>query len=306
MAKGKHATALFEVMNKTRFAGGRTGSTGGGGGGIPTPKWWFKSRNGGDGKSLLSPDEAPQAEAEAAPYVEEALPPRPAPVIMPPLASSVEVPDVNPAVAAPRAQPDLGELGRVVAVSVDPDRQQISLRLSYTSALIGGFGIFIALALAVLIGKGLRRNESSGVNDTVEGSAPRPANATSTGTRSPQPSFNDPRPPATFFTDGADRQSGLNYAIIQSYPDKDTAQKAAEFLTKNGIPCTVERNLPNWRLAWPDGSVVVGIRGFAKVNNNPALDAYKKSIMDVSLKFTNGRSRFAGFSPTMYLWRKSN
>jgi hypothetical protein len=327
MAKGKHATALFEVMNKTRFAGGRTGSTGGGGGGIPTPKWWFKSRNGGDGKSLLSPDEAPQPEAEAAPYVEEALPPRPAPVIMPPMASSVEVPDVSPAPAAAREQP--------VAVSVDSDRQQISLRLSYTSALIGGFGIFIALALAVLIGKGLtrgpspaiagtstqvlkqrpatpgvlnvpRRSESVGTNDTVEGSAPRPANATSTGTRNPQPSFNDPRPPATFFTDGADRQSGLNYAIIQSYPDKDTAQKAAEFLTKNGIPCTVERNLPNWRLAWPDGSVVVGIRGFAKVNNNPALDAYKKSIMDVSLKFTNGRSRFAGFSPTMYLWRKSN
>src|SRR5258705_14000530 len=97
MAKGKHATALFEVMNKTRFAGGRTGSTGGGGG-IPTPKWGFKSRNRGDGKSLLSPDEAPQADVEAAPYVEKALPPRPAPGIMPPLASPGQVPDVNPAV----------------------------------------------------------------------------------------------------------------------------------------------------------------------------------------------------------------
>src|SRR5260221_7813608 len=146
MAKGKHATALFEVMNKTRFAGARTGSTGSGGG-IPTPKWWFKSRNGGDGKTLLSPDEAPQADVEPAPYVEEALPPRPAPMIMPPMASSVEVPDVNPAVAAPRAQP--------VAVSVDPDRQQISLRLSYTSALIGGFGIFIAPAPAVPIRQGV-------------------------------------------------------------------------------------------------------------------------------------------------------
>jgi len=50
--------------------------------------------------------------------------------------------------------------------------------------------------------------------------------------------------------------------------------------------------------------VVVGIRGFSKVSNNPALEAYKKSIMDVSAKFTTGRSRFAAFSPSMYLWRK--
>src|SRR5258705_6327546 len=153
MAKGKHATALFEVMNKTRFAGGRTGSTGGGGG-IPTPKWWFKSRNGGDGKSLLSPDEAPQADVEPAPYMEEALPPRPAPVIMPPMASSVEVPDVNPAVAAPRAQPDLGELGRVVAVFGAPGRQQISLPLSYPRGLICGLRLFFRLRPAGILPQG--------------------------------------------------------------------------------------------------------------------------------------------------------
>ncbi len=65
-------------------------------------------------------------------------------------------------------------------------------------------------------------------------------------------------------------------------------------------------NLPNWKLPWPNGCVVVGIRGFAKVTNNPALDAYKKSIMEVSTKFTNGRSRFAGFAVSMYSWKKSN
>jgi hypothetical protein len=150
-----------------------------------------------------------------------------------------------------------------------------------------------------------RRSESSGANDSVEGA--RPANSVSTGTRNPQqPSFNDPRPPATFFTDDAHRQAGLNYAIIQSYPDRDRAEKAAEFLTKNGIACTVERDLPNWKLAWNNGCSVVGIRGFAKVNNNPLLEAYKKSIMDVSAKFTNNRSGFTSFQPSMYSWRKSN
>jgi hypothetical protein len=333
MAKGKHATALFEVMNKTKFSsGGRSGSSGGSGGGIPTPKWWFKSNNGGgDAKGAPVAVETPQpaeADFETSNYVEEP-PVRQAPVVMPPLASSIDVPSPEPATSAPRAQP--------VAVSVDPDRQLISLRMSYTSALIGGFGVFIALAVAVLIGKGLtrgpspaiaststqqlkqrpatpgvmnvqRRSENSGgTNDAVEGSAPRLANTVSTGTRNPQQSFNDPRPPATFFTDDAHRQSGLNYAIIQSYPDKEMAEKAAEFLTKNGIPCTVERNLPGWSQNSTNVCVVVGIRGFAKISNNPALDAYKKSIMDVGAKYSNGRSRFTGFGTVgMYLWRKSN
>ena len=338
MAKGKHAAALFEVMNKTRFPGGRNGSSsGGGGGGIPTPKWWFKSSNGGGGSSAAvrgtaAVVEAPEPRMDDTPDYAEETQVRAAPVVMPPLASSIEVPASAPTITPPRAQP--------VAVSVDPDRQLISLRMSYTSALIGGFGVFIALAIAVLIGKSLtrgpspaiantstqqlkqrpatpgvlnvpRRSEqvSGGSNDTVEGSAgPRVASGStgSTGTRNPQQSFNDPRPPATFFTDDAHRQNGLNYAIIQSYPDKETAEKAAEFLTKSGIPCTVEKNLPNWKLPWAEGCAVVGIRGFAKVSNNPALDAYMKSIMEVSSKFTNGRSRFAGFAVSMYSWKKSN
>jgi hypothetical protein len=334
MAKGKHATALFEVMNKTKFPGGRNGSSSGGGG-IPTPKWWFKSSNGGgSGSSAAATVEAPetQMDDDTPDYVEE-TPVRAAPVVMPPMASSIEVPAAAPTIMPPpRAQP--------VAVSVDPERQLINLRMSYTSALIGGFGVFIALAIAVLIGKGLtrgpspaiaststqqlkqrpptagvlnvpRRSEqvSGGTNDTVEGSSPRVASGStgSTGTRNPQQSFNDPRPPATFFADDAHRQNGLNYAIIQSYPDKEMAEKAAEFLTKNGVPCTVEKNLPGWSGNSASVCFVVGIRGFGKIGNNPPLDAYKKSIIEVGTRYSNGRSRFTGFSTvSMYQWRKSN
>jgi hypothetical protein len=219
-------------------------------------------------------------------------------------------------------------------VSVDPDRQQINLRLSYTSALIGGFGLFIALAVAVLIGKSLtrgpspaianistqellkhpptpgvmnvsRRNEPTGTNDVVQGPNVR-STGTLTGQRG-QGNASEPRPPATFFSDDPHRQTGLNYVIIQSYPDRETADKAAEFLTNHGIACSVEHNLPGWPLAaWPHGCVVVGFRGYAKVSNNPSLEAYKRSIMEVSAKFSSGRSRFAAFAPTMYLWKKSN
>jgi hypothetical protein len=323
MAKGKNAAALFEVMNKSRFPGGRTASNAGEGG-FPTPKWWFKSRNGGDVK-VMAPDEPP-ASMSAAPMIEEPVV-RPAPVRETPLVSSIDLPDMSPTAASPRTQP--------VAVSVDSDRQQINLRLSYTSALIGGFGVFIALGLAVLIGKGLshgpspaiantstqqlkqraatpgvlnvpRRGTTGRNYDVTEDPTVRTSGSASTGTRNPQQSFNDPRPPATFFTDDAHRSSGLNYAIIQSYPDKATAEKTAEFLTKNGIPCTVEKDLPNWPLPWRDGCVVVGIRGFGKMSRNPELEAYKKAITDVSAKFTNGRTHASGFTATMYLWRKSN
>jgi hypothetical protein len=329
MAKRKRATALFEVMSRGKLPGpggssipnsianGENGSPG-----ASAPRWWFRSRNSSESRTI------PPVESESVSH-DYAAPSEPEPVAIrvPSLASSIDVPQSTPGAPAPRVQP--------VAVSVDPERQQISLRLSYTSALIGGFGLMIALGIAILIGKGLSRGPSTaiagtsssqlkqrpptpgvlnvpkrgevlGTNDTVEGMAARPANSTSTGTRNPQQTVNDPRPPATFFTDDPHRQNGLNYAIIQSYPDRETAEKAAEFLTKSGIPCTVERNLPNWKLPWPDASVVVGIRGFAKVQNNPALDAYKKSIMEVSAKFSNGRNHFTAFAPFMYQWKRSN
>ena len=336
MAKGKHATALFEVMNRQKAAANGNSSGAGRLGaiaamGISTPKWWFKSRNGSDVKTI-APGEPVTPSLSAEPVADDAgdepVEPRPSPAMMPPFASSIDVSQVNPGAPAPRVQP--------VAVSVDPDRQQISLRLSYTSALIGGFSLFIALGLAVLIGKSLsrgpataiantstqvlrqnpptpgvmnvqRRADVIGANDqAIEGATARNTQPPSTGTRNPQPGISDPRPPSTFFTDDPHRQNGLNYAIVQSYPNKESADKAAEFLTSHGVPCTVEKNLPNWRLPWADGCVVVGIRGFAKVTNNPALEAYKKSIADVSTKFTAGRTGFSTFAPTMYLWKKSN
>jgi hypothetical protein len=347
MAKSKHATALFEVMNRQRQAATRAGvATAGSATGSSGPKWWFKSR--GDVKTIapgepvgpLVSDPTLAAAADAAPEpVFDPTDPanRPAAAaaamaMVPPLASSIDVPQVNPGAPAPRVQP--------VAMTVDPDRQQISLRLSYTSALIGGFGLFIALGVAVLIGKGLTRGPQTAIANTstqvLKQKPPTPgvmnlprrseaaaaaaavgsndplveakqATPPSTGTRAAQQhAFSDPRPPSTFFTDDPHRQAGLNYAIIQSYPNRETAERAADFLTKNGLPCTVEKGLPSWKLPWADGCVVVGIRGFAKVQNNPSLEAYKKQIMEISAKFTANRSGFSAFAPTMYHWRKSN
>jgi hypothetical protein len=332
-------------MNRNKLAGVRVGAMGGGGGGIlggnssgggglSTPKWWFKSKIRPDVQTLAARESGDSGGGELPAVQEESqatavAEPRPALAMSPPLASSIDVPETIPTAPAPRIQP--------VSVSVDPDRQQISLRLSYTSALIGGFSLFIAIGIAVLIGKSLSRGPSSaiantstqqlrqhpptpgvmsvprkgevkGANDIVEGVAPRVVSSTtppSTGTRNPQPTFNEPKPPATFFTDDPRRQNGLNYAIIQSYPNKEAADKAAEFLTKHGVACTVEKGLPGWPLNWKDGCSVVGIRGFAKISNNPPLDAYKKSIAELGGKYS-GRSKIEAFDPKMYMWKKTN
>ena len=333
MAKSKHATALFEVMARQRAMGSKTGAATAAVVIPPekpssSPRWWFQSKTSPEAKAATeSVENDPTQRVEAAPRAADVSAPAPM--------SSVEAPEAG----LPRPQP--------VAMEVDPDKQQISLRLSYTSALIGGFGVFIALGLAVLIGKGLSRGPTPALANTstaqlrknpptpgvmhlqrrpsaaaasvasaevagnemieVAGSGARPVGG-STGTRGAQQSFNEPRPPTTFFTDDPHRINGLNYAIIQAYPpqEKEMAEKAAAFLVGNGIPCTVEREVVGWRTTWKDGYILVGIRGFDKVRNNPVLESYKKSIMQVSLKFTNGRSSFKSFEPTMCQWRKSN
>jgi len=66
MARGKHATALFEVIHTARRLPKASPS-----GGIPTPKWWFKSKRksndgdagGGDAKwSIFSSRSEPAPE----------------------------------------------------------------------------------------------------------------------------------------------------------------------------------------------------------------------------------------------------
>jgi hypothetical protein len=163
-----------------------------------------------------------------------------------------------------------------------------------------------------------RRTESdnrgaSAANDNdaslaSQGARPTPNSAAggSTGTRNPQrPAFNDPQPPATFFTDDPKRSHNLNYVVVQMFPDEATAKRAAEFLTKNGVPCTVERDLPRWPVPWKNGCVIVGIRGFDRTKNNPDLEAYVRTIKDLGVKFAGGRGRFNAFdSPGLYKWDK--
>jgi hypothetical protein len=93
------------------------------------------------------------------------------------------------------------------------------------------------------------------------------------------------------------RQVGLNYVIVQSYPNEEDANKARDALNQAGILCTVERGIPGWKSTW---YMVVGINGYDKIRTKE-FEQYIESINAVSAKF-GGNSKFKKFEPQPKKW----
>jgi hypothetical protein len=281
MAKGKHATALFEVIHQDkRFdRASRRGI-------LPTPKWWFKRRPASDAATPVAP-----------------------------MAASASSPA------------DVGK-PRSLHVMTDSSSKQLTLQVSYTSAIISTFTIVVLIVCAYLLGRhagpGSRPVIASLSTEEMRQLPPQPSvleiergNSTRTSlpvnpttgaveatlgpaaSRNLRPqTFNDPKPPATLVVQDSKRSIGLNYVIVQSYPDEASADEAKNLLISNGILCTVETNLPYA----PKWHSVVGITGFDKIKNSREYDAYIKSIDDVGKKFA-GNSKFKKFEPKAYKWK---
>jgi hypothetical protein len=99
----------------------------------------------------------------------------------------------------------------------------------------------------------------------------------------------------------APRQVNLNYVLVQSYGDERTADEARDFLNKNGIPCTIERGVKNWR---KDFYLVVGLQGFARISG-PDYAAYRTRIESLSAQFA-AHSSYRGFAPQAVKWERTN
>jgi hypothetical protein len=99
----------------------------------------------------------------------------------------------------------------------------------------------------------------------------------------------------------ASRQVNLNYVLVQSYGDEKTADEARDFLNKNGIPCTIERGVKNWR---KDFYLVVGLQGFARISG-PDYAAYRNRIESLSVQFAS-HSSYRGFAPQAVKWERTN
>ncbi|MCC6422359.1 MAG: hypothetical protein IT447_02685 [Phycisphaerales bacterium] len=273
MAKGKHAAALFEVINRGKKPDQQVGMTGA----LRTPRWWFK-RN---------------AQGHSAP---------------PPAATGQsETPSLSPT-------PTLGDAMRRPGISLDTDKQTISLKLTYTTAAITAFALIVVLGLTYLVGRSLRSgpavaNASPSIEETLH-QPPQPQvmdvpqttdtpatdNPTSAVTQTPAPT----PPPSVVVQDGK-RQNGLNYVVIQSYPDEKTALEVRNLLIQNNVGATIEKGLrglnPNWY-------IVVGTDGFARVSS-PEYQSYIRRLQAISSKFAQ-KGSFKSFDPMGYRWDRGS
>jgi hypothetical protein len=267
MAKNKYSTALFEVMARNPQEGPPPAP-----GVLASIASWWGSRRG----------------------------------------SSVE--GVGPAaIADPSPVEPFQTRPQMAALAIDPHRRLVLLRLSYTSAAICMMAMATTVAAAYLVG---RRSESwSAQRDrpviadvTTEQLRAGPAVPEVTNVRHepvtvvlqrdpPGSPASNPNQPLI----GPNRQVGLNYVVIQSYPEEKMAQQAVAALQQAGVGATIERKLPGWT-ASGQWYAVVGIHGFNKIRDNPEYDKYLSTIKKVSDQYAKPKSFRAFNNPQPYKW----
>jgi hypothetical protein len=212
-------------------------------------------------------------------------------------------------------------------VSLDRDRHLVRLQASYAGVILTTFGVLTLIALAFLAGRHTGRplgpsmaNASSellragpasadvlevgpGADTPAPGQPPVDAPlATPVATPIADPSGTRPPMPAPVGSadDPGPRIIGLNYVIVQSYPDEENAKQAADALNRAGIRATVERGPKGW--AAQNWFSVVGKRGFDRLRNNPDYDRYEQAIRDVGAQYA-GSAKFKKFDPRPFKWQ---
>jgi hypothetical protein len=301
MAKGKNAAALFEVIHADkRFGKKQTAARA-----LSTPKWWFKGKDRASAAGLAAPVAHDSNDpTQSAPRFEPTL--------------HVAAPD--PTAMASQARPP-------VNVAVNPDRQEIAFKLTYTSAILSLFALIVVLALVYIVGRRMSNGPTPVMANTADilkgeanprvlevGAADRPT-PSGRSPAAPTAKTSPPLPPIetapaaptqhTFAEDGP-RILGLNYLVIQSYPltEMALAEDAVKVLKENGVNCTIERGVSGWSSNWYN---VVGTRGFDRIRNNPEYDAYKAKIIQISKDQTDsrkgdGKAKFKEFAPLPTKW----
>jgi hypothetical protein len=299
MAKGKRSTALFDVMYTVRKP-----PIASSGGGFAMPKWWGKRAT----KIDPTPPGSPPATSAVPPPAAEIMPVPSVEVqqALVPIVERIEEPRPTMRLVQEADEP----------VAVDPIEREVRFKLSYGGAAAAAFVLVLLLVIVYLAGS---RSEPAEQSITVKPNSSAAANARDNGTGllaavvaepavSPtdtaapaaSPTIAPNAPAAVVANETPQRQVGMHYVIVQSYPDEKVAQKAADFLNKANIACTVVPGLPGW--ASPSWYTVVGLKPFDHIQHNQDLEDYKQAIVDAGTKFA-GKSLFNRFEPTEYKWR---
>jgi hypothetical protein len=314
MAKGKHAAALFEVINSGKERN-KTGA-------LSTPKWWFKNR------PQSQPASNAQADRSASDNSEDDPTARASESIFKP------APVVTPAPTAVKASA-FRKLSSTESSARVFDR--LGHRLTYRNAAIAAGAILFIGGGAFIVGKKLGTGPQAATATPIETLRARKPNAgvldanpwtTNSSIRSVAPISRDAgalagsspaagggnatspqvtpqssqEPPTARFDPSAPvrRVVGMQFVMIQSYPKESDALAAAEICTRNGVPCSIQKGF--WPQK-PDWLAVIGTTGFERTRNNPEYDAYLKLINQISEKFA-ARSKFRQFEPFLFTWKE--
>jgi hypothetical protein len=351
---------------------------------LRTPKWWFKGKNkssaaGSDrtaavynAPALPSPAEHdptqfapaaydPTTPAAPSPGIVQRVtpattyaPPSPAPErVSIPAAAVAEHAGMTvdpfgldhpvPTEPAYPAKPRRSFLN--LGAKTDPERREVTVRFRYTTAIIVGFALCVAVGLAYVTGRQTNKATAgatgvssqqvkrgpilAGVLDpppserTLSSNAGGDADSKEADTSADQPPKDRPKtvvPPvaptgpqpkptgadaklrgeAAGVTRGLPRTIGLNYVVVQSYPDRKSADEAQKALEEAGVPCGVVQGLRDF--AAPNFFSVVGTDGFSSMRNSPTYKQYEESIRNISKSYA-GTSKYKKFEPTPYKWK---
>lgn len=99
-------------------------------------------------------------------------------------------------------------------------------------------------------------------------------------------------------TGPAARVVGINYFIVQSYPDERDARAVVDLLARNGVATTIERNLPGY----PRWYIVVTNQGFTSLRA-PEAEALRRKIDQISADQARTDRRWKPLTPQGYRWR---
>ena len=215
------------------------------------------------------------------------------------------------------------------AVAVDRGAKEVRFRLSYGGLISLAFIFLLVVALAVLVGS---RFMSPAANESADdGKKPSdPMMLATTKTNTPVPAASPPQAmPASVRSDvlkvnrhpakpvtpfpaiipeaqpvkapiTTNREVGTTYIVMQTWDDKQIAQKACDYLNKNGISCSLVRGLDGW--APRDWYSVVGLQPFA--TKDATLGEYQKAVTALGIKFSN--KAYNRFEPKPYVWQANS
>ena len=336
MAKRRHSTALFEVITKPQAFQRATERRAPQPGFLTTAAEWIKRhvQSAPKTRAAVSPN-GKAVDAESVENVAAMM--LTAPTRKPAMSDPVESRSVAREHAftpiarelPPACQPmddyeddELDdEFAHTVAVAVDPDQRQISVKMSYTAAVVGGMSLALVVGLAIIAAQRFSRGSSPLLAQTTtdklrEGPAHpevlEPQRRVLTGSPNGQPQVartnsSAPVPPkapvesrslSSMTTGDGKRYVNLNYVIIQSYhpAEEKMAQEAAAMLNKEGVACTVEKGVKGYQAI-----TVVGLQGFDKIST-VAYRSYTDHILQISKKLTSNNHSYKALTPVAKKW----